>query len=396
LPPPRLPVPRHILPTIALAQLGGTSLWFAANAIDADLQRDWSLASSVAGAVTSAVQGGFLAGTLLYSLLMIADRFSPRKVYLVSSLLAAVANAAVLLLPAALWSMTGTRFAVGFFLAGIYPVGMKIASGWYREGLGSALGFLVGALILGTALPHALRGWATAWPWHGVILALSSLAGAGGVLMWFLVPDGPYLARAGPVTVRALTVIWRDRRVRASVFGYFGHMWELYGVLMMVPLVFARYLPSGSSSLISWLSFAAIGAGAIGCAAGGLLAARAGSAKVAAVQLLVSGLCCLLSPWLLSAPLWLFVAWMMVWGTTVSGDSPQFSALTARNCPPEVVGSVLTLVNCIGFGISIVSIQLVGLAIRYYPFEWVLPWLAIGPVIGLWFMRSLVRNCVES
>ena len=396
MPPPRLPVPRHILPTIALAQLGGTSLWFAANAIDADLQRDWSLASSVAGAVTSAVQGGFLAGTLLYSLLMIADRFSPRKVYLVSSLLAAVANAAVLLLPAALWSMTGTRFAVGFFLAGIYPVGMKIASGWYREGLGSALGFLVGALILGTALPHALRGWATAWPWHGVILALSSLAGAGGVLMWFLVPDGPYLARAGPVTVRALTVIWRDRRVRASVFGYFGHMWELYGVLMMVPLVFARYLPSGSSSLISWLSFAAIGAGAIGCAAGGLLAARAGSAKVAAVQLLVSGLCCLLSPWLLSAPLWLFVAWMMVWGTTVSGDSPQFSALTARNCPPEVVGSVLTLVNCIGFGISIVSIQLVGLAIRYYPFEWVLPWLAIGPVIGLWFMRSLVRNCVES
>ncbi|MEO6268791.1 MAG: MFS transporter [Lautropia sp.] len=396
MPPPRLPVPRHILPTIALAQLGGTSLWFAANAIDADLQRDWSLTASVAGAVTSAVQGGFLAGTLLYSLLMIADRFSPRKVYLVSSLLAAVVNAAVLLLPAALWSMTGTRFAVGFFLAGIYPVGMKIASGWYREGLGGALGFLVGALVLGTALPHALRGWATDWPWHGVILVLSSLAGAGGVLMWLLVPDGPYLARAGPVTLRALTVIWRDRRVQASVFGYFGHMWELYGVLMLVPLIFARYLQSGSSSMVSWLSFAAIGAGAIGCAAGGLLAARAGSAKVAAVQLLVSGLCCLLSPWLLSAPLWLFIAWMMVWGTTVSGDSPQFSALTARNCPPEVVGSVLTLVNCIGFGISIVSIQLVALAIRFYPFEWVLPWLAIGPVIGLWFMRDLVRNCVES
>ncbi len=395
MPPPRLPVPRHILPTIALAQLGGTSLWFAANAIDADLQRDWSLASSVAGAVTSAVQGGFLAGTLLYSLLMIADRFSPRKVYLVSSLLAACANAAVLLLPAALWSMTGTRFAVGFFLAGIYPVGMKIASGWYREGLGGALGFLVGALILGTALPHALRGWATGWPWHGVILVLSSLAGGGGVLMWLLVPDGPYLAKGRPGTARALTVIWRDRRVRASVFGYFGHMWELYAVLMMVPLIFAQFLQSGSSSLVSWLSFAAIGAGAIGCAAGGLLAARAGSAKVAAVQLLVSGLCCLLSPWMLSAPLWLFIAWMLVWGTTVAGDSPQFSALTARNCPPEVVGSVLTLVNCIGFGISIVSIQLVALAIQYYPFEWVLPWLAIGPVIGLWFMRGLVRKCVE-
>jgi MFS family permease len=385
-------VPRHILATIALAQLGGTSLWFAANAIDADLQRDWALASSVAGAVTSAVQGGFLAGTLCYALLMIADRFSPRKVYLVSSLLAAIANVAVLLMPAALWSMTGTRFGVGFFLAGIYPVGMKIASGWYRKGLGGALGFMVGALILGTALPHAMRAWTTAWPWQSVIVVLSILAASSGVLMWLLVPDGPYLAKGGRVSLRALTVIWRDRKVRASVFGYFGHMWELYGVLMVIPLVFAHYLNVNASALVSWLSFAAIGAGAIGCAAGGVLAARLGSGRVAAAQLLVSGLCCLLSPWLLTAPWWLFVAWMIVWGTTVSGDSPQFSALTARNCPPEVVGSVLTLVNCIGFGISIVSIQLVALAIRHYPFEWVLPWLAIGPVVGLCFLPPVLRR----
>ncbi|MBA3478886.1 MAG: MFS transporter [Lautropia sp.] len=197
MPPPHPPVPRRILPTIAAAQLGGTSLWFAANAIDADLQRDWALTSSTAGAVTSAVHAGFIVGTLFYSLLMIADRFSPRKVYLVSSLLAALANAAVLLLPEVLLSMTATRFGIGFFLAGIYPVGMKIASGWYQKGLGGALGFLVGALVLGTALPHALRALGTAWPWEEVILVLSTLAVGGGLLMWFLVPDGPYLVKGG-------------------------------------------------------------------------------------------------------------------------------------------------------------------------------------------------------
>ena len=386
------PVPRHILPTIALAQLGGTSLWFAANAIDADLRRDWDLSGSTAGAVTSAVHAGFIVGTLFYSLLMIADRFSPRKVYLFSSVLAALSNAAVLLLPAALLSMTGTRFGIGFFLAGIYPVGMKIASGWYQKGLGGALGFLVGALVVGTALPHALRGLGTAWPWQEVILVLSALAVGGGLLMWLLVPDGPYLAKGGKVSARALTLIWHDRKVRASVFGYFGHMWELYGVLMLIPIIFAHYLQTPSSPQVSWLSFAAIGVGAIGCAAGGMLAGPWGSGIVAWVQLLVSGICCLLAPWMLLAPWWLFVSWMMVWGLAVSGDSPQFSALTARNSPPEVVGGVLTLVNCIGFGISIVSIQVVSLALQHYPLATVLPWLAVGPAIGLVFMWRLAMS----
>ena len=375
-----------------MAQLGGTSLWFAANAIDSDLRRDWSLTSSTAGAVTSAVHAGFIAGTLFYSLLMIADRFSPRKVYLLSSVLAAMANAAVLLMPAALWAMIGTRFGIGFFLAGIYPVGMKIASGWYREGLGGALGFLVGALVLGTALPHALRGLGAEWPWQGVILVLSALAVGGGLLMWFFVPDGPHLSRGGRVTARALTVIWNDRKVRASVFGYFGHMWELYGVLMLIPIIFAHYLQTGSPAQVSWLSFAAIGAGAVGCAVGGLMAGRWGSAIIAWVQLLVSGLCCLLAPWMLTAPWWLFVSWMMVWGVTVSGDSPQFSALTARNSPPEVVGGVLTLVNCLGFGISIVSIQVITAALQHFPLQSVLPWLAVGPVVGLLFMKRLALS----
>ncbi len=182
---------------IALAQLGGTSLWFAANAVVPDLERDWQLDSgTAAAAVTTAVQAGFIIGTLVYSLLLIADRFSPRKVYLVSSLMAAAANAAVLLMPAALASMTGTRFAVGFLLAGIYLVGMKIAASWYREGLGGALGVLIGALVLGAAAPQGLRAAGADWPWEQVILTVSGFAAAGGLLLAWQVPDGPHPASA--------------------------------------------------------------------------------------------------------------------------------------------------------------------------------------------------------
>ncbi len=389
-------MPPRILPVIALAQLGGTSLWFAANAVVPDLERDWQLDSgTAAAAVTTAVQAGFIIGTLVYSLLLIADRFSPRKVYLVSSLMAAAANAAVLLMPAALASMTGTRFAVGFLLAGIYPVGMKIAASWYREGLGGALGVLIGALVLGAAVPQGLRAAGADWPWEQVILTVSGFAAAGGLLLAWQVPDGPHRVRGTALDPRSLVVIVRDPTVRASVFGYFGHMWELYVVLMLIPALFALRL-GGPSATVAWLSFAAIGVGAIGCAGGGWLAGRFGSARVASVQLLASGLCCLLAPWMFVAPWWLFVAWMMVWGTTVSGDSPQFSALTANNCPPEIVGSVLTFVNCIGFTISIVAIQWATWAAGRGPLETVLPWLAVGPAIGLLFMRRLVGTAPRS
>ncbi|MGE0798721.1 MAG: nitrate/nitrite transporter [Lautropia sp.] len=389
---PDPPVPRRILPAITLAQLCGTSLWFAGNAIAPDLQHDWRLTGDPAAALTTAVQAGFIAGTLVYALLLIADRNSPRLVYLASSLLAALANAAVLVLPPALEAMVVTRFLVGFLLAGIYPVGMRIAASWYRTGLGLALGVLIGALFVGTALPHALRALGAEWPWQSVIAVLSLLAAAGGVLLALTVPDGPWLVRGGAIRVGALAVIVRDRTVRASVFGYFGHMWELYAMLMVVPALFTLRLGGDAATAISWWAFAAIAAGGFGAAAGGMLSRRFGSARVAGAQLAISGGCCLLAPWLIDAPVWLFAGWMLVWGTTVAGDSPQFSALTARNCPPAIVGSVLTLVNCIGFAISIVTIQAVAAAAARQPLPTVLPWLAIGPAAGLLFMMPLLRN----
>jgi MFS transporter, DHA1 family, inner membrane transport protein len=196
-----------------------------------------------------------------------------------------------------------------------------------------------------------------------------------------------------PIRPRALAAIWSEPRLRASVFGYFGHMWELYTLYALLPVIIATRFAAQDVSL---LAFWSIAAGALGCAGGGLLARRFGSAGVAQWQLATSCLCCLASPWLLGAPLPLFVAWLLVWGTTVAGDSPQFSALTARNAPPAVVGSVLTFTNCIGFAISVASIELFVRLAQALPLDALLPFLAVGPVLGLWALRPLVRTLVAA
>jgi MFS transporter, DHA1 family, inner membrane transport protein len=406
--------PFHLLPVITLAQLLSTSLWFAVNGVLPDLQRSFGLAESALAWLTSAIQFGFIVGTLCFSLLMIADRFSMRWVFFLCALLGAGFNGAAVLLPGialtgvplstssinAAHGNSGTafpvllmlRFATGFCLAGIYPIGMKLASSWYNKGLGAALGFLVGALVVGTALPHLLRGLGANWPWQEVMIVTSGLAILGGVMVLLFAPDGPFLARGARVSPKALAVIIRDPKVRASAFGYFGHMWELYAFLVLTPVVIAAYLNTGISRAVSALSFIVIAAGGLGCVLGGFAARRIGSAKVAALLLASSGLCALLSPWMLQTPWWLFSAWLLFWGTTVSADSPQFSTLTAQNAPRDVVGSVLTFVNCIGFSISILSIQwLTELSLKFSPWP-VLPILAVGPILGLLAMRPLLTT----
>ncbi len=380
-------VPRRILPAIVLSQLAGTSLWFAINAVMPELQRDWQLPAAAVGTLTSAVQLGFISGTLLFALLTIADRFSPRQVFLLCALAGAACNAAGATLNGQFDVLLLLRFATGFFLAGIYPVGMKIAAGWYTRGLGAALGLLVGALVLGTAAPHGLRAINAAWPWQTVMFVVSAIAAAGGVLMFALVPDSRIHARAARIRPQALAVIWTDRKVRASAFGYFGHMWELYTMWVLVPLILGTRL---AATQVPAAAFLVIGAGFLGCAIGGLLARRFGSAPVAAVQLAISGLCCVLAPLLLDAPLWLFLAWLLIWGISVVGDSPQFSTLTALNSPRDSVGSVLTFVNCIGFAISIISIEAFVRLAQHWPLAILLPWLAIGPAIGLRLLRPLL------
>jgi MFS family permease len=355
-----------------------------------DLQRELGWPASAVGPLTSSLQFGFIVGTLVFALLAIADRFAPRRVFLFCALAGASCTVGAWAMVTHYEALLAWRFLTGVFLAGIYPVGMKIAAQWYTKGLGAALGLLIGALVLGSASAHALRALSGALPWPTLMLGVAALAAAGGLLLFVGTSDPPHAqARVTTLQWRALGTVWTDGRVRASVLGYFGHMWELYTMWVMVPLVLATRL---QGTTLSWAAFWVLGAGVIGCAGGGWVAQRWGSARVAAAQLATSGLCCLATPFLIDAAAPWFYAWLVLWGITVSGDSPQFSTLTARNAPPQAVGSVLTLTNSLGFALSIVSILLFVSLAQTVSLGALLPWLAIGPALGLWAMARLVRE----
>lgn len=383
--------PRHLLPVLVLAQLLGVSPWFAVNAVMGDLQRAQGFSPAAVGTLSAGIQVGFIAGTLVFALTALADRFPARRVFVLSALAAAACTLVAMTRTHDFQQLLAWRMATGFCLAGIYPVGMKLASLWFPQGLGAALGWLVGALVLGSASPHLLRALGTSWPWQGVFVAVALACGLAALLVWRLVPEPPPRPPA-VLRLSALASLWTERRVRASVLGYFGHMWELYTVWVLLPLILATRLAAPAA--VSGWAFVTLGAGALGCVLGGLLAHRSGavgSARVAVVQLATSGCCCLAAPWMLQAPLPLFLAWLVLWGITVAGDSPQFSALTARNAPPANVGSVLTLTNSIGFAISALSIELFVRLAQQLPLGQLLPWLALGPALGLLAMRSLLK-----
>jgi len=382
-----LTAPKRILPILVLAQFSGTSLWFAVNAVMPDLQQQMGWPASAVGRLTSALQLGFIVGTLVFALLAIADRFSARRVFLFCALAGALCTLGALMRIASFTELLLWRAATGFFLAGIYPVGMKIASQWFPKGLGVALGWLVGALVLGSASAHGIRALSVELPWSTVMFSVAMLAAAGGLILYMAIPEPPnYTASTKKLEWQALATLWTDWRVRASVLGYFGHMWELYTFWVLVPLILATQL---SGQALSFAAFGVLGIGAVGCIGGGWLAKRWGSARVATLQLSLSGMCCLLAPWLLSAPLIWFLMWLAVWGITAAGDSPQFSTLTASNAPKHAVGSVLTLTNCIGFAISIVSIELFTSLAREQALDSLLPWLGIGPLLGIFAMSNL-------
>jgi MFS family permease len=386
--------PRHVLPIIVLAQFAGTSLWFAVNAVMPDLQIQMGWPASDVGRLTSALQLGFIAGTLVFAVLAIADRFSSRRVFLICSLAGSMCTLGALAQVDDFLALLIWRATTGFFLAGIYPVGMKIASQWFPKGLGVALGWLVGALVLGSASAHGIRALSSQLPWSTVMLSVAGLAAAGGLMLYALIPEPPQkTTQAKQLQWQALASLWTDWRVRSSVLGYFGHMWELYTLWVLAPLILATRF---EGTQLSIAAFSVIGVGALGCILGGLGAKRWGSAKVATLQLGISGLCCLLAPWLMSAPLEWMMAWLLIWGVTVAGDSPQFSTLTASNAPPHAVGSVLTLTNCIGFGISIVSIELFTNLAKWHDLSTLLPWLGLGPLLGIWAMRPLLKKSAPS
>ncbi len=386
--------PARILPVIVFSQFAGTSLWFAGNAIIPDLGQSWQIGANAVGNITSAVQFGFIIGTLLAAFLSLSDRYSPRNIFLCASLLGACCNLLLLVCPRTFFMLLFLRLLTGVALAGIYPVGMKIAAGWYRYGLGNALGFLVGALVLGTAFPHLLRSMDLAFHWEEVLRAVSALAAGGGILMALLVPDGPFHPPPSGFSGSSIQKIFSVKELRVAALGYFGHMWELYTFYAFVPLMLTFYGAShpGSGLNIPFWSFCIIAAGSAGCVFGGFFSNSLGSARVAGAQLTMSGFLCLCSPFLFFLPWYFFMAAMMFWGMVVVGDSPQFSALVAQYAPAGLVGSALTMTNSIGFAITIVSVQCTGFLAPHLPENFLLAPLFVGPLLGLVALARLRRR----
>lgn len=385
--------PPWVLPVIVASQFMGTSLWFAGNAVIPELAALWRVEGDVIGLMTSAVQFGFIIGTLTFSILALADRVSPTRLYFFCSLLGAAANFGVLMFASHYAAVLLFRFFTGFLLAGIYPVGMKIASGWFKQGLGNALGWLVGATVMGTASPFLLSSLGQRLPWDGVLFAVSTLAALGGVLMLLFVRDAPggTLAR---FEFSALPRIFRQRDFRRAAYGYFGHMWELYAFWAYTPFFIGAYFANRGSEFLDpqFWTFAVIGIGSLGCILSGLTSLRFGSGFAAAMNLGTSALCCLLSPLLFFAPPAIFLTFMLLWGIAVVGDSGQLSALNAQNAPSQLVGTALTIATSIGFAVTIVSIQLLSWIATVLPPAWLFLPLAPGPIFGLYAIFRIIKK----
>jgi MFS family permease len=379
----------------SLAVLLGSATWFSGTAVVSTLSAEWSLSEAQGAWLTISVQLGFITGTFVYAYLNLADRFNARRVFFLSTIAAAAFNACFALGSDGLASAIAFRFLTGVMLAGVYPVGMKIIASWFQSGLGWRLGVLVGALTLGTAAPYLIRALGARLDWRTLVLTASGSALAAGALIITGVGDGPYLKQRARFDGRMLVKVFEARKFRHTAFGYFGHMWELYAFWSLSSYYLNAKLIASSAQqdgFLPLLAFLVVGAGAIGCIAGGWVSRRAGERNVALVSLLVSGTLCALSGLAFALPLSLLVIYMLAWGVFVVSDSPQFSALAARNCPPEYTGTALTVQNGIGFAITIFSIQLLPIVAATTGWRWALVVLSIGPAIGAWFISKLAPD----
>lgn len=379
-----------ILTIIVFAQFCCTSLWFAGNAIIRDLSLNYDLQSEALAQLTSAVQFGFIIGTFLFAFLSITDRFSASKVFFVSALIAGSCNLLILFPANSLTSLSTIRFITGFFLAGIYPVGMKIASDYFEKGLGKSLSFLVGALVLGTAFPHMLNAGVFNISWKTIVITTSALSIIGGLLILFFVPNGPFYKEASHFNYKKIFDVFKNKAFKAAAFGYFGHMWELYTFWAFIPLLLKSYIKThpNISFNIPLLTFFIIAIGSLGCIIGGYLANKLGAKKTSKLALLISGICCIISPIIMSQNSQLiFLIYLTIWGMAVIADSPLFSTLVAKNAPSDSKGTALTIVTCIGFAITIFSLLIFNKLSELYNPKYLFIILAIGPVVALYHLR---------
>ncbi|MGI9507076.1 MAG: MFS transporter [Geminicoccaceae bacterium] len=377
---------------LLIAEVAAMGLWFVSAAILPDLLQEVALSSARQAALSSSVQAGFMVGAIMSAVLGLPDRFDPRRIFAISAILGGLFNAALLVVDPGSALSIGARFITGALLAGVYPVGMKIVVGWGKEDRGFLVGALVGALTLGSALPHliAFTGGAN---WR-LAVVIASIAAAMAGLICLAISLGPHHSTAARFDPSVIRTAWSNRRVRLAYAGYLGHMWELYAMWAWIAVAtaasYAHSMAAADAlSFSKMTAFITIGIGAFSSVLAGFLADRIGKAKVAMTAMVLSGLAAVLTALTFGGPVWLTFTLVIVWGLTIVPDSAQFSALVADASPPDQAGSLMTLQTSLGFALTFVTVQATPALAAWLGWPPVLALMALGPVFGIVAMHRL-------
>ena len=369
------------------------STWFSATAVVPQLREAWALSSGEVAWLTIAVQLGFVAGAVVSAVGTVADVFSSRWVIVAGALGAAAANLGLAATETPVVAIV-FRAATGFFLAGVYPPALKLMATWFRDGRGRALGILVGALTLGSALPHLVNA-AGSLEWEVVVYTTSAFTATGALLVAAAVHEGPFPFPRASFDPGQVIRVMKQREVRLASLGYFGHMWELYAMWAWFLVFFTDALDARSgqgSARAALATFAVIGIGSLGCWTGGLMGDRWSRSKTTAVMMSVSGLCAIVSAVFNEGPALLLLLVGLVWGFSVVGDSAQFSTLVTEFAEQTYVGTALTLQLALGFTLTVSTIWLVPRVEASFGWGWALTMLAAGPALGVLAMLRLAPS----